>query len=304
MNSFPKSAWLGQAAGRERRPRCLAVRRRPALFAWPVVIAAATLSLWLASVAVAQRPEVRENSIGMRLVRIPAGEFEMGSEKGLIDEKPVHPVRITRAFLLGETEVTQAQWKKVMDSSPWKGQDYVREGADVAATYVSWDDAVEFCARLTKLEQSSGTLLGNRRYRLPTEAEWEYACRAGTMTQFSFGDDKARLGEFAWIRDNTWDKDEKYAHEVGQKNPNPWGLHDMHGNAWEWCSDWIDTDYYAKSPTVDPKGPDAGSSRVIRGGGWITVPFFCRSSSCSSRCFGEPAKRNHVNGFRVVCELE
>ena len=235
------------------------------------------------------------------LVEIPAGEFEMGSEHHASDEKPVHRVRITRAFCFGKTTVTQGQWWSVMGTRPWLGQDYVKEGADVAASYVSWDDAVEFCARLTKFEQSSGTLHGNQQYRLPTEAEWEYACRAGTTTRFSFGDDESRMGEFAWFDGNADSAGEQYAHEVGKKKPNPWGLHDMHGNVWEWCSDWYDKKYYAQSPAVDPKGPDAGSYRVIRGGGWDDFPINCRSAR---RYFGTPARRDGVVGFRVVLSVE
>jgi sulfatase modifying factor 1 len=211
-------------------------------------------------------------------------------------------VRITRAFCFGKTTVTQGQWWSVMGTRPWLGQDYVKEGADVAATYMSWDDAVEFCAWLTKFEQSSGTLHGNQQYRLPTEAEWEYACRAGTKTEWSFGDDDARLGEeFAWFDGNAWDKDEKYAHEVGQKKPNPWGLYDMQGNVAEWCSDWYDAEYYAKSPAADPQGPGAGSFRVIRGGGWDHDPVGCRSAS---RDFDAPTHRDKDIGFRVVLSVE
>jgi len=281
----------------------MAVPWRAVLVVWSAVVTAVSLPPGPGSVALAQQPEVMENSIGMNLVKIPAGEFEMGSNDFLA-EKPIHRVRITRAFLMGQTEVTQAQWRKVMDSSPWKGELYLKEGADVAATYVSWKNAVEFCARLTKLEQSSGKLRGNRHYRLPTEAEWEYACRAGTKTEFSFGDDESRLSEYAWwggLFGEGNAKTEQYAHEVGQKKPNPWGLYDTHGNVWEWCSDWYDEKYYAQSPAADPEGPDAGSFRVLRGNSWGNSSVYCRSAYRSNVT---PTNRNVDIGFRVVLSLE
>jgi formylglycine-generating enzyme required for sulfatase activity len=324
MQSLPKSDRCLPAARRRRRgPWRASVWRRATLLAWAAVIAAPVLPPWPVAAAVAQRPEVTKNSMGMKLVQMPAGQFEMGSVDTastlraagfyLVDlhdvdwiaeirsENPIHRVQITKPFLIGQTEVTQAEWRKVMDSSPWKGQQEVKEGADVAATYVSWDDAVEFCGRLTKIERSSGKLRGNRRYRLPTEAEWEYACRAGTKTRFSFGDDEARLGECAWFLGNTARENEKYAHEVGQKMPNPWGLHDTHGNVFEWCSDWYDAKYYRQSPAADPEGPATGSFRVLRGGCWLIYPVFCRSAY---RFYGSPSSRNKATGFRVVCELE
>ena len=163
---------------------------------------------------------------------------------------------LTKPFLLGVHEVTQGQWQAVMGTTPWKGKKYVKEGDDYPATYVSWNDAVEFCRKLSEKE--------GLEYRLPTEAEWEYACRAGTTTAYSFGDDASELGEYAWYRENAWDAGQKYAHTVGQKKPNPWGLYDMHGNVFEWCQDWYGD--YPSGSVTDPTGPASGDSRVLRGG--------------------------------------
>ena len=174
-------------------------------------------------------PDPIENSIGMVLFPIPAGEFPMGSpetEKELHivprQHEVQHQVTLTKPFLLGVHEVTQGQWQAVMGTTPWKGEPYVKEGDDYPATYVNWQDAVEFCRKLSKKE--------GLEYRLPTDAEWEYACRAGTTTAYSFGDDASELGEYAWYRENVQDAGQEYAHTVGQKKPNPWGLYDMHGN--------------------------------------------------------------------------
>ena len=235
-----------------------------------------------------------ENSIGMVLVPIPAGEFLMGSpetELGRQDDEVQHQVTLTKPFLLGVHEVTQGQWQAVMGTTPWKGKQYVKEGDDYPATYVSWNDAVEFCRQLSEKE--------GLEYRLPTEAEWEYACRAGTTTAYSFGDDASELGEYAWYRENAWDAGQKYAHTVGQKKPNPWGLYDMHGNVFEWCQDW-GGDYPSESVT-DPAGPSSGSIRVCRGGSWVSKAEWCRSSlrNGSPPSFGSTAYSLH--GFRVTC---
>ncbi|MFM7164493.1 MAG: formylglycine-generating enzyme family protein, partial [Planctomycetaceae bacterium] len=185
--------------------------------------------------------------------------------------------------------VTQGQWKKVMGTEPWKEGGYVQEGDDYPAVYVSCNDAVEFCTKLSSME--------GKVYRLPTEAEWEYVCRRGTTTAFSFGNDEAELGKYAWFDGNAWDIDERYAHRVAQKLPNPFGLYDMHGNVREWCSDWYGD--YPSTPLTDPRGPGSGSSRVLRGGSWYYVPDFVR---CASRLDDTPEYRNGDLGFRVVLE--
>jgi formylglycine-generating enzyme required for sulfatase activity len=162
-----------------------------------------------------QQGTVWENSISMKLVWIAPGEFKMGSNDGEDFEKPLHTVKITKGFYMGAFEVTQGQYQQVMGTNP----SYFK-GANLPVEQVSWDDAVEFCKKLSQKE--------GKTYRLPTEAEWEYACRAGTTTKFSFGDDESQLGEYAWYGKNSGMK----THPVGKKKPNAWGLFDMHGNVW------------------------------------------------------------------------
>ena len=245
--------------------------------------------------AIQQIPIQWTNDIGMKFHLIPGGTFAMGSPAGQGDdrERPQHKVTISRGFSLGVHTVTQGQWQQLMGTTPWQGMEYVKIGETIAATYISWEDSVLFCQRLSTRD--------GRRYRLPTEAEWEWSCRAGTTTQYSFGDDEEQLGQYAWYDGNAWDKDETYAHAVGQKLANPFGLYDMHGNVWEWCSDWYDEEYYASSPEQDPAGPASGSSRVLRGGGWGSAPLALRSCD---RNYLTPGYRHHDIGLRVLCELE
>jgi sulfatase modifying factor 1 len=237
------------------------------------------------------------NTIGMTLNKIPAGTFMMGSpdtEKDRQDDEHQHKVTISKAFYMQTTEVTQGQWKAVMGTEPWQGEQYVKEGPNYPASYVSWDDAVAYCEKLSKLE-------GNR-YRLPTEAEWEYACRAKTRTAWNFGDDENVLGDYAWYFNNTWDIDERYAHQVELKKPNAFGLHDMHGNVIEWCHDYYEEDYYKQSSEKDPTGPTSGSSRVLRGGSWkLGNSRYARSAY---RNWFDADYRNDSVGFRLVRELD
>jgi len=234
-----------------------------------------------------------QNSVGMmKLLLIPAGTFTMGSpasqKDGEIIIETQHQVTLTKSFYMGRTEVTQGQWKKVMGTEPWKGEG-VQEGDDYPAVYVSWDDAVDFCKKLSAME--------GKVYRLPTEAEWEYACRGGTKTAFSFGNDEAELGKYAWFRGNADAIGEDYKHRVAQKLPNPFGLHDMHGNVFEWCSDWYGD--YPSTPLTDPRGPSSGDNRVLRGGSWVNVPNDVR---CAFRRYDPPKCRYHLYGFRLVME--
>ncbi|MHC4624995.1 MAG: SUMF1/EgtB/PvdO family nonheme iron enzyme, partial [Planctomycetota bacterium] len=250
--------------------------------------------------------DVATNSIGMKLVYIPRGSFRMGSshsaaqlakeygkEEGRFEaEFPQHPVFISKGFWMGQTEVTQGQYASVMNAQPWSGQAYVQEGANNPAVYVSWDDAAEFCRRLSQQE--------GKTYRLPTEAEWEYACRAGTTTRFSFGDSDSFLGDYAWFDGNADAVGQDYAHPVGQKLPNPWRMYDMHGNVLEWCSDYYDEEYYSRSPSIDPNGPSYGISRSLRGGSWDNGGSYLR---CSYRS-DYPVSRGLLVGFRVVSDGE
>jgi tetratricopeptide (TPR) repeat protein len=179
-----------------------------------------------------------------------------------------------------------------MNSQPWSGKAYVQVDANNPAVYVSWDDAQEFCRKLT---QQGGT-----RYRLPTEAEWEYACRAGTTTRFSFSDSELPLGDYAWFDGNTDEVRQDYAHLVGQKKPNSWGLYDMHGNVFEWCSDYYDEKYYANSPSVDPNGPPSGISHSLRGGAWDYSESYLRCAYRSDYA----VSRGLLVGFRVLSDGE
>ena len=242
------------------------------------------------------------NSIGMVLVPIPAGEFLMGNEdskNAMRNEVPQHQVTLTNAISLGETEVTQGQWQAVMGTAPWKGKKYVKQGDDYPAAYVSWNDAVEFCNKLSAMpaEKKVGYV-----YRLPTEAEWEYACRAGTTTEYHFGDDPARSGDYAWCAENSWHVGEKYAHRVRQKSPNVWGLYDMLGNLREYCQDGYAG--YSSEPVTDPGSDTSGDraarhhSTVQRGGS------FAGEVSCLRSVFrwghSRPDERDGISGFRVA----
>ena len=225
------------------------------------------------------------NTIGMELIGIPAGKFTMGYGVGVA-------VTLTKPFLMGATEVTQGQFKKVMGTSPWVGQSGVQIGEDNAASYVNWNDATAFCQKLTDTDHKSGKLPAGESYRLPTDAEWEYACRAGKKTKYSFGDDEKQLGNFGWFVGNYAGED--YAHKVGLKKPNPWGLHDMHGNVGEWCSDYYDEKL---SGGTDPTGPEGGLYRVNRFGAWATIPGHCQSAH---RFFIVSSFGDCTLGFRVA----
>ena len=222
------------------------------------------------------------NKVTMKLVLIPAGRFLMGSpddENGRTKaEGPQHEVTISKPFYMGIYDVTQEQFEQVIGKNPSHFT-----GAKNPVETVSWDDAVEFCKVVS--EKAAKPV------RLPTEAEWEYACRAGSKTRFCFGDDDDRLGEFAWYDGNSG----KTTYPVGQKKPNAFGLYDMHGNVEEWCSDWYSD--YVNEPAKDPEGPKTGTYRVTRGGIFVNGPHGCRSAYRDAL---EPGNRNLYLGFRVV----
>jgi formylglycine-generating enzyme required for sulfatase activity len=240
-----------------------------------------------------QSPNAITNSIGMKLVLIPKGTFQMGSpieEEGASNDEEQHHVTISKDYYLGVTEVTQGQYEKVMGTNPSYFQKRVIRKSDSSmypVEQVSWEDAVEFCKKLSDLPEEKKA---GRVYRLPTEAEWEYACRAGSKTAYSFGESSKSLGDYAWISGNSNDQ----THPVGEKKANARGLYDMHGNVWEWCSDWYGE--YPKGAVSDPVGPREGSIRVIRGGGWYGGAARCRSAD---RRWIAPSLRGS-GGFRVA----
>jgi len=232
----------------------------------------------------AAQGETFTNSLGMKFVLIPAGTFMMGSpsdELGRLKDELQHKVTITKSFYLQSTEVTQRQWREIMSNNPSHFKDC---GDNCPVEQVSWDDAQEFIVKLNERE-------GTDKYRLPTEAEWEYACRAGSTTRFCFGDDETTLGEHAWYSNNSGLR----PHPVGQKKPNAWGLYDVHGNVRERCQDRYGD--YPSSPVTDPTGPSSGTFRVFRGGCWGFGARNCRSAF---RDRNNPGYRHLNLGFRVA----
>lgn len=241
---------------------------------------AATAAMLMAGCG--RAPENEGDGVMMEFVRIPAGEFMMGSPVGESgrsnNEEPRHQVKITEPFYMSITEVTQQQYIQMMGHNP-----SVFKGAGNPAETVSWGGAMEFCRRLSKKT--------GRKITLPTEAQWEYACRAGTDTRFSFGEDNQSLVSYCWYKTNS----NQQSHPVALKKPNAWGLYDMHGNVQEWCSDRFDDPYYSHSLSIDPEGPSI--LRIVRGGSHAHTGDFCRSAS---RRGSSSDNRNGVIGFRVV----
>jgi sialidase-1 len=228
------------------------------------------------------------------LVKIQPGTFLMGMNQGEQDaypnkENPRHPVTLSHGFLMGKYEVTKEQWQSVMGTSPWAGKSYTQNEPGTPAVYISWNDALSFVKKLSELT--------GKAFRLPTEAEWEYACRAGTQTRFYWGDDPyyAEINRQAWWRGNTVVTKDKYARKVGRFPANPWGLYDMSGNVSEWCQDWHG--YYPEGPVQDPQGPVTAEHRVLRGGSWISMGGHCRSAR---RHHELPAMAHSDFGLRVV----
>jgi formylglycine-generating enzyme required for sulfatase activity len=246
-------------------------------------------------------PKKLDNSIGMQFVLIRSGEFEMGApadDESYGEVFPQHHVRISKPFYLGVYEVTQAEYHRVTGTNPAScsksgafadrvaGQDTGRFPVEM----VSWEDAVTYCRQLSALPEERQA---RRLYRLPTEAEWEYACRAGTTTAYSFGSVLTRSDacfERSLLSDHPL--------PVGSYRPNAFGLYDMHGSVWEWCADWLQLSYYERSPVDDPPGPDSGTNRVHRGGAWAGPDWACRSDYRGKG--GEQSDRFENLGFRVA----
>jgi formylglycine-generating enzyme required for sulfatase activity len=243
-------------------------------------------------------PAESKTESGAEMVQIPAGRFIMGDETQ-IDATP-HEVAIS-SFYMDKNLVSQEQYEKVMGENPsrWKG-------ARNPVEQMRWSDAVRYCNARSKSEglepcydlQTWECNFQANGYRLPTEAEWEYACRAGTTTAYFFGNDPSKLTNHAWFEKNSGGKPQP----VGQKPPNVWGLYDMHGNVWEWCNDFYQVDYYQQSPKEDPRGPKAGDTKVVRGGAWKFSAESCRSAyrynenpGYADVCFGYD-----IYGFRCV----
>ena len=230
------------------------------------------------------------------MVRIEPGEFVMGSpsdEEGrfLDKEEPQTAVTLTQSYWISKYEVTQEEFENVLGFNP--SQYRIFDDPRLPVESVTWFDALDYCFELTLQERNAGRLPEDFEYRLPTEAEWAYAARAGTTTRFSYGHDPGyqHLSDYAWYAGNSGLR----PHPVGQKLPNPWGLYDMHGNVFEWCSDWFGQ--LPGGSGTDPQGPSEGIDRIIRGGYWDGSPPFCRSAL---RVHYPPRSRISYLGFRVV----
>jgi len=228
-----------------------------------------------------------KNSIGMEFIEIPAGEFLMGCVKSdtecYDEEKPQHKVKISKSFYIGKFEVTQGQWKKVMGNNP---SHFANCGEECPVENVSWNDVQEYIGKLCKREKQSPC-----KYRLPTEAEWEYSARAGSKTKYYWGD--TINDAYLWYNENSGNA----THPVGKKKPNAWGLYDMSGNVCEWVGDWYGSDFYKNSPANDPKGANSGGDRVLRGGSWGGNAGYSRLSFRNNYY---PDIRFNYFGFRLV----
>jgi formylglycine-generating enzyme required for sulfatase activity len=254
---------------------------------------------------VAQTPPTVTTKSGIEMVVIPAGYFEMGSRSGRDEEQPRHKVWID-SFLMDKTEVTQAEYEKLGkgDDPPFSNPSHFK-GPDLPVEQVTWPQAANFCNARSRAEGLTPCYSDDAvcnfaadGYRLPTEAEWEYACRAGGDGDYSFGNDARKLGEHAWFTDNA----SKKTHPVGQKKPNAWGLFDMHGNVAEWCQDVFDKNYYKSGPEKNPRGPADGKEYVLRGGSWKSAAEASRSAYRLGETpgFSDACLARDAIGFRCV----
>jgi len=233
--------------------------------------------------------------LGIKMVRIVEGTFMMGLENGKSENMhPVHQVSVSE-FYMSETEITQRQFHRIMGKNPSRVK-----GNNLPVENVSWFDAVRFCNRISELAgldlcynvNTWQCDFNKKGCRLPTEAEWEYACRAGSSGKFCFGDDKSSLSQYAWYGANS-----NGTYPVGIKKPNAWGLYDMHGSVYEWCNDFYDKNYYRNSPDNNPTGPQSGTHRVLRGGSWLNHSDHSRSAHRSRE---DPGIWDSFIGFRIV----
>ncbi len=224
------------------------------------------------------------------MVTIPAGSFLMGSNDGEDDESPIHNVLLDE-FKLGKYVVTQAEWESVMDSRPWENLKFSRVQADCPAVNITWYEVREFIERLN----NSGPHL----FRLPTEAEWEYACRAGASNTFPYGVLKLNLHKYAWFYDNAFQENKMSPQPIGVLQANKWGLFDIQGNVYEWCDDWYRRNYYNKSRLYNPQGPRYGKYKVVRGGDWARTEYFLR---IASRRHYTPHHKDSFIGFRLAMD--
>lgn len=259
------------------------------------IIVVMIVTLLAATVTAQDPPPGLSNSLKMEFRLIPKGKFVMGvprDEYGRLeeDELPQHEVAITRPFYMGVYEVTQSQYESVTGVNPSHFKNS-KNNSQLPVENVTWYQAHEFCVKLSDHPQEKSK---GRKYRLPTEAEWEYACRAGTKTAYGFGADRKMLGQYAWYLDNSGEK----THPVGEKLPNPFGLYDMHGNVSEWCSDWFAT--YPSEPVMDPHGPITGDYKVHRGSSFNHWAIHLRSGNRSEH---KPNVATYTIGFRVVLEV-
>lgn len=232
--------------------------------------------------------DLPSGAYALDLKLLPTGSFLMGSPDSdgdaERDEKPQHWVHVERPFYMAVSEITQAQWTAIFNSNP-----AYRQGINLPVTQVTWEEATAYADWLNSYDHNRPS---GYAYRLPTEAEWEYACRAGSSERFSFGDDPNGLDDYAWYSENADD----HPHEVGSRLPNAWGLYDMHGNVAEWCFDWYDSIFYSYAPSTQPHGPDSGSTMAVRGGCYENRKS-CRSASRDDL---DPLTYDKRVGFRVV----
>ena len=227
------------------------------------------------------------------MIWVEAGSFEMGSpddEVGRSNDEKLHQVVLTKGYWLGKSEVTQGQYKTVTGENPsWT------QGMELPVEKVSWLEALSFCAKINELEKNAGRLPEGYEYSLPSEAQWEYACRAGTSTPLNSGSELSpdNMDKVGWYQGNSC----LQIQPVENKQKNSWGFYDMHGNVWEWCSDWYSSTYYENAPMVDPTGPETGGRRVLRGGSWNDSMEDCRSAV---RYYFNPNERANYTGFRLA----